>query len=73
MLDVVKESDTKEDEDKMKLTTSQKTILVAALKGLLEQKVITDTSWIEKAEKGTLTVSELTLLNIIILTRKVAK
>ncbi|MNW36999.1 Peptidoglycan L-alanyl-D-glutamate endopeptidase CwlK precursor [compost metagenome] len=73
VLDVVKESDTKEDEDKMKLTTSQKTILVAALKGLLEQKVITDTSWIEKAEKGTLTVSELTLLNIIILTRKVAK
>lgn len=73
VLDVVKESDTKEDEDKMKLTTSQKTILIAALKGLLEQKVITDTSWIEKAEKGTLTVSELTLLNIIILTRKVAK
>ncbi|MNW70263.1 hypothetical protein D3C74_495060 [compost metagenome] len=57
----------------MILTTSQKNMLVAALKGLLEQKVITDKSWIEKAEKGTLTVSELTWLNIIILTRKEAK
>lgn len=72
VLDVAK-PDIKEDVDKMVLTTSQKNMLVAALKGLLEQKVITDNSWIVKAEKGTLTISELTWLNTIILTRKEAK
>ncbi|MNW42231.1 Peptidoglycan L-alanyl-D-glutamate endopeptidase CwlK precursor [compost metagenome] len=72
VLDVVK-TESREDEEKLVLTTSQKNMLVAALKELLEQKVITDTSWIEKAEKGTLTVSELTWLNTIILARKEAK
>ncbi|MNW65383.1 hypothetical protein D3C74_437640 [compost metagenome] len=72
VLDTVK-TESREDEDKLVLTTSQKNMLVAALKEMLEQKVITDKSWIEKAEKGTLTVSELTWLNTIILARKEAK
>ncbi|MNW39610.1 Peptidoglycan L-alanyl-D-glutamate endopeptidase CwlK precursor [compost metagenome] len=72
VLDVVK-TESREDEDKLELTTSQKKMLVTALKGLLEQRVITDKSWIDKAEKGTLTVSELTFLNTIILARKEAK
>ncbi|MNW63174.1 hypothetical protein D3C74_413550 [compost metagenome] len=72
VLDTVK-TENREDEDKMVLNTSQRIMLVAALKGLLEQKIITDKTWIEKAEKDTLTVSELTWLNTIILARKEAK
>lgn len=59
VLDASKEPYIKKDEDKLKLTNSQKNI--------------SDKSWIEKAEKGTLNVSELTFLNTIILARKEAK
>lgn len=73
VLDTTQEPYIKEDEGNLELTTSQKNMLVSALKGLLDQMIITDKTWIEKAEKGTLTVSELTWLNTIILTRKEAK
>lgn len=73
VLDAAKEPYIKEDEDKLELTTSQSNMLVSALKGLLDQKIITDKSWITKAENGTLSISELTWLNTIILARKEAK
>ncbi|MGG4141758.1 glucosaminidase domain-containing protein [Paenibacillus algorifonticola] len=58
------------DEQEMKLSEAQKKMLVAALQSLFDQKVITDKTWIEKAQKGTLTLWELTWLNTIILARK---
>jgi len=45
-------------------------MLVTALKDLHERGLFSDKTWIEKAEKGTLTVSELAWLNTIVLTRK---
>jgi hypothetical protein len=59
-----------EDEDELKLTDSQKKLLIEAIKKLEAQKVITDPGWRDKAEKGTLTLSELTWLNTIVLSRK---
>lgn len=48
------------------------TPLVQVLKQMYEKKEFTDKTWIEKEEKGTLTLSELTWLNTIILSRKSA-
>lgn len=62
----------KEEENILELTNYQRTALATALKQLFDQKIITDKSWIDKAEKGTLTVSELTWLNTIVLSRKSA-
>ncbi|ANY69914.1 hypothetical protein BBD42_27990 [Paenibacillus sp. BIHB 4019] len=64
------ETKAKEDEQEMKLSEAQKKMLVAALQALFDKKVITDKIWIEKAQKGTLTLWELTWLNTIILARK---
>lgn len=58
-----------EDEDKLKLTESQTTMLVSALKRLVAAGTI-GAEWVTKAEKGTLTISELTWLNTIVLARK---
>ncbi|OPA77480.1 hypothetical protein BVG16_13575 [Paenibacillus selenitireducens] len=63
-------NDNGEDEDKLKLTNYQKTQLIEVLKGLLLQGVITDKSWVDKAQNDTLTVSELTWLNMIVIARK---
>ncbi|WP_332888804.1 hypothetical protein [Paenibacillus selenitireducens] len=60
----------REDEDKLKLSNYQRTQLVDVLSGLLKQGVITDKSWVEKAQNDMLTVSELTWLNTILLARK---
>ncbi|WP_391571928.1 glycoside hydrolase family 73 protein [Cohnella sp.] len=57
------------DEDKLKLTESQTTMLVSALKRLTAAGTI-GAEWVTKAEKGTLTISELTWLNTIVLARK---
>lgn len=62
-----------EDEEQMNLTQTQKNMLVESLKSLYDRKIISDKSWIEKAEKGTLTNSELTWLNTIVLSRKEGK
>ncbi|WP_341282937.1 glucosaminidase domain-containing protein [Paenibacillus sp. FSL H8-0537] len=64
------EAEAVEDEQEMKLSEAQKKMLVAALQSLFDKKVITDKTWIEKAQKGTLTLWELTWLNTIILARK---
>ncbi|WP_161793371.1 peptidoglycan recognition protein family protein [Cohnella kolymensis] len=58
------------EDDTLELTNAQRKMLVDVLKALLREKVITDPSWVQKAEQGTLTVSELTWLNTIILARK---
>jgi flagellar protein FlgJ len=57
--------DVTEEDDDLKLTETQWTMLVNSLK---QQPI--DKSWVEKAEKKTLTLSELTWLNTIALTRK---
>lgn len=62
-----------EDDEKLNLTKTQKNMLVESLQALYDRKIISDKSWIEKAEKGTLTNSELSWLNIIILSRKEGK
>lgn len=56
--------------DRLELTDVQQKMLVDALNGFLNQGLITDVAWVEKAQKGTLTLSELTWLNTIILSRK---
>lgn len=63
-------TEAEEDEQEMKLSEAQKKMLVAALQSLFDKKVITNKTWIEKAQKGTLTLWELTWLNTIILARK---
>jgi len=66
----VMEYGTKEDDETLELSQTQRKMLVTALKDLHERGLFSDKTWIEKAEKGTLTVSELAWLNTIILTRK---
>lgn len=61
------------DEDKLELTKMQQTMLVTAVNDFIKQGVISDKTWAEKAEKGTLTVSELTWLNTIALQRLLHK
>ncbi|QMV44478.1 glycoside hydrolase family 73 protein [Cohnella cholangitidis] len=58
-----------EDEKEMKLTKTQQTMLVNALKQLASNKTIGQ-EWVVKAEKGELTVSELTWLNTMVMARK---
>ncbi len=60
----------KKGEEDMELSTWQNSMLVDALRDLREKMIINDDSWIKKAEKGELTLSELTWLNTIIITRK---
>lgn len=56
--------------DTLEITQAQRTVLANALQNMFKQGVITDKSWIEKAEKGNLTLSELTWLNTIVLSRR---
>lgn len=60
----------REEDDQLKLNDYQQKMLVDALTTLNKQGVITDPSWVDKANKGTLTLSELTWLNTIILSRR---
>lgn len=59
----------KKGSDLLEISKTERQMLVAALKDLKAKGVQFDDSWIEKAEKGTLTVSQLTWLNTIIITR----
>ncbi|MGZ9585186.1 glycoside hydrolase family 73 protein [Paenibacillus marinisediminis] len=59
------------EDDTLNLTDSQRKQLVDTLAALIQKGVISDASWVDKAEKGTLTVSELTWLNTIILSRSI--
>lgn len=61
--------DVQKEDDRLDLTNVQQKMLVDALTALLNKGIITDASWIEKAKKQTLTISELTWLNTIILSR----
>lgn len=56
---------TKED-DTLNLTTYQWTTLAAKVKTLLDAQTINDRGWLEKAEKKTLTASELAWLTFIV-------
>jgi len=58
-----------EDEDELKLTANEKTMLISALNKLAAAGTI-GKEWPEKAEKDQLTVSQLTWLNTIIMARK---
>ncbi|WP_152395005.1 glycoside hydrolase family 73 protein [Paenibacillus guangzhouensis] len=58
-----------EEENTLNLTTNQQTMLVTAIDDLIKKGYITDPSWLDKAKKGELTLSELTWLNTIVLTR----
>ncbi|WP_078499623.1 N-acetylmuramoyl-L-alanine amidase family protein [Paenibacillus selenitireducens] len=58
-----------EDKDNLTLTNYQMQVLVKTLNDLLKSGVITDKTWVEKAEQGLLSVSELAWLILIILTR----
>lgn len=60
----------KEDENTLELSTYQRQMLVEGLQALLDQDVINDASWLEKAKNGTLTVSELTWLNFTLIANK---
>jgi|GEM_PF-3415523 len=59
----------RKENDSLELTKNQRDMLVVTLQDLVKRGVISDKTWIEKAEKGTLTVSELTWLNTIIFSR----
>jgi N-acetylmuramoyl-L-alanine amidase len=54
----------------LQLSTSERKMLVDALKSFKQQNLLSDVKWIDKAEIGTLTLSELAWLNVIILSRK---
>lgn len=55
-----------EEDDILQLTNYQWTTLAAGVDSLLKRKVITDTTWLDKISKRTLTVSELAWLTFII-------
>lgn len=61
--------DDQKGDDRLDLTNVQQKMLVDALTMLLNKGLISDIAWIEKAQKETLTISELTWLNTIILSR----
>lgn len=63
----------KGDDDKLLLSNSQKAMLVDAINDLINQKVISDKNWINRAKDGSLTVSELTWLNTIAIQRLMNK
>ncbi|MFD0710652.1 M15 family metallopeptidase [Paenibacillus sp. GCM10027626] len=58
------------EDDKLELSKYQRETLVKALQGMLDRKVISDKAWVDKAEKGTLTASELLWLNTILIANK---
>lgn len=64
--DVVEE---KEDEEEMKLTEYQWAVLENNVRSLLSTKVISDTDWLVKVQKRTITNSDLNWLNNVITMR----
>jgi len=58
-----------EEDDELKLSANEKTMLISALNKLAAGGTI-GKEWSEKAEKGELTLSQLTWLNTIIMARK---
>lgn len=59
----------KKEDDKMNLKQNEWEILEKEIKNLLDKKVLNNNQWLEKAQKRTLTISELTFLNTIIISR----
>lgn len=57
------------EENTLNLNANQQTMLVAALNDLIQKGYITDPSWLDKAKNSQLTLSELTWLNTIVLSR----
>ncbi|WP_424765683.1 M15 family metallopeptidase [Paenibacillus sp. sgz302251] len=62
---VVKEKD----DDVLVLSDSEWKMAKDSLQKLYDNKIITDKSWIEKAERKQLTISELSWLNLIVMSR----
>jgi len=58
------------EEDTLKLSEYQWGVVEENIKALLNQKVISDKSWLDKAKNRTLTVSELSWLTFIVTMRK---
>lgn len=58
------------EDDKLELTDGQWDVLASAVQRLLDEKVISDKSWVEKVKTRKLTISELTWLNTICISRK---
>lgn len=71
---IIEEVSVKEgDDDKLELSKTQQSMLVTAVNDFIKQGVISDKTWADKAEKRTLTISELTWLNTIALQRLLQK
>ncbi|MEK5415081.1 lysozyme [Paenibacillus sp. FSL L8-0708] len=62
----IKESENTKEEDTLELSTYQWTTLRTQVKALLDAKTISDTSWLTKIDKKTLTTSELAWLSFIV-------
>jgi len=62
----IKESENTKEDDKLELSTYQWTTLRTQVKALLDTKTISDTSWLTKIDKKTLTTSELAWLSFIV-------
>lgn len=60
----------KEVDDKLELKQYQWDMAKDALQELYDKKVITDKAWIDKAVKKQLTNSEMSWLNLIVMSRK---
>jgi len=58
------------EDNKLELSKYQRDTLVTALQSLLDRKTITDKTWVDKAKNGTLTLTELTWLNAILVANK---
>jgi len=58
------------EDNKLELSKYQRDTLVTALQALLDRKIITDKSWVDKAKNGTLMLTELTWLNTILVANK---
>ncbi len=59
-----------DDSSDLQLSITERKMLVHALKSFKQQNLLSDAKWIDKADMGTLTLSELAWLNVIILSRK---
>lgn len=59
--------------DELKLDDAEWDALAVAIKRLLEEKVISDQSWLEKVKNKKLTMSKLVWLNTVVISRKINK
>jgi GH24 family phage-related lysozyme (muramidase) len=62
----IKESENTKEDDTLELSAYQWTTLRTQVKALLDAKTISDTSWLTKIDKKTLTTSELAWLSFIV-------